>query len=202
MWWLIKSLRAKSNCADSKRLSKRGVLNGALLCITFLSLSSLHGCGWHLRSASPLQAELQHIAILTSQPTAVSAALSKKLRFSGATISADADTQLQILNETYTKKSSTISTSGSASSFIISYAVDFSLAQDGKVLLNKQTIERKKYIQYSSIGFSQEEETIKRQMAEDISQQILRRIHAVPIAAKTTQPTMIQEEITIIENNL
>ena len=158
-----------------------------LLLATFLALS-LGACGFHLRNALTLPADLGPVRVIAVDPySALGESLAQALERAGATpAAADAKgpvATLQIVSERWANTPLAIDQLGRAQEYTLRYAVAFTLTRaDGAVLVPRQVIELSRdYVAppSDSIGQASESELLARELRREMTASVLRRVEAV-----------------------
>ena len=157
----------------------------------------LSGCGFHLRNALNLPANLGPVRVLaTDQYSALAENLADGLQRAGAQ-SAPADATegvatLQVLSEQWADTPISYDQYGRAQEFSLRYAVVFTLRRaDASVAVPQQAVElARDYLApaVDSIGKASERELLVRELRRDMATAILRRVDAA-----TQQPAPVSE---------
>ena len=159
-----------------------------------LATALLSGCGFHLRNALSLPANLGPVRVLASdQYSALAENLAAALARAGAEAApADATTgvaTLQVLSEQWADTPISQDQYGRAQEFSLRYAVVFSLRRaDDTVVVPQQAVElARDYLApaIDSIGRASERELLVRELRRDMATAILRRVDA---ATKKSPP--------------
>ncbi|MGH8085049.1 MAG: LPS assembly lipoprotein LptE [Lysobacter sp.] len=159
-----------------------------LLCLTLAStaLLALSACGFQLRDALSLPADLDPVKVVSiDRYSPLAESLAESLTRAGA-VPATPDVAnpavLGILVERWGDTPISVDERGRAQEFNLRYAVVFELRNgDGTVLVPQQNIElARAYISspISSIGTESERETLMRELQREMAASILRRIDA------------------------
>lgn len=164
-----------------------------LVCGLLLLLS---GCGFHLRNALVLPADLGPLAVTARDPySPLADSLARSMERAGATAAAaDAEgaTRLEVMSEKWNDLPIAIDTSGRAQEFSLRYAVVFRLRRaDGSEIVPQQAVELSRdYIAppADSIGRNSERELLVDEMRKDMTAAILRRIDAALRGAPAGTP--------------
>ncbi|OUR84067.1 lipoprotein B transmembrane [Cycloclasticus sp. 46_120_T64] len=160
----------------------------AVLLLTVLAVV-LTACGFKLRGAFNLPAELQKIYVVGGQGADLRDDLNEMLAFSAEVVSrtADADAILTINKEELDSRTLSVDSRGKVRESEIEYSVVYSLVMaDGTVLLEKEgLLLTRDFIDDENdvIGRSNESDIIKRDLKRDAAQQILRRVQALNVNA-------------------
>lgn len=160
-----------------------------ILIILVLALA-LPGCGFQLRKALSLPADLGPISVTASNPySPLAQSLAKALERAGAVAApADAGNQaarLEIVSERWADTPISVDQLGRAQEFTMRYAVVFALRRAGEGngdLVPQQVIELSRdYVAppADSIGKASERELLTRELRREMTASILRRIDAV-----------------------
>lgn len=155
------------------------------LSAAFLVLA-LSACGFHLRGAMALPANLDPVKVVsTDRYSPLAATLAEALTRAGAT-PATPDTEnpavLELLAERWGSTPVSVDERGRAQEFSLRYAVVFELRNgDGTLLVPRQNIElARDYISVpnASIGTEGERDILVREMRREMAASVLRRIDA------------------------
>lgn len=149
-------------------------------------LLPLAGCGFHLRNALVLPADVGPVAVTARDPySPLGDSLARAMERAGATpatAGAEGATTLEVLSEKWNDLPLSIDTAGRAQEFSLRYAVVFRLRHaDGTDIVPQQAVELSRdYIAppADSIGRNSERELLVEEMRKDMSAAILRRIDA------------------------
>lgn len=156
----------------------------------------LSGCGFHLRNALSLPANLGPVRVLASdQYSALAENLADGLQRAGAVaapVEATAGVAtLQVISEQWADTAISNDQFGRAQEFSLRYAVVFTLRRaDDSVVVPQQAVELSRdYLApaVDSIGKASERELLVRELRRDMATAILRRVdaatkHAAPVA--------------------
>ena len=164
------------------------------LAVIVLAATLLTGCGFHLRNALNLPANLGPIRVLASDPySALAENLAEGLKRAGAQAApADATegvATLQVISEQWADTPISYDQFSRAQEFTLRYAVIFTLRRaDGSVAVPQQAVELgRDYLApaVDSIGKASERELLVRELRRDMAVAILRRVDAAskPVAA-------------------
>jgi len=164
------------------------------LAVFVLAATLLTGCGFHLRNALNLPANLGPIRVLASDPySALAENLAEGLKRAGAQAApADATegvATLQVISEQWADTPISYDQFSRAQEFTLRYAVIFTLRRaDGSVAVPQQAVELgRDYLApaVDSIGKASERELLVRELRRDMAVAILRRVDAAskPVAA-------------------
>jgi len=164
------------------------------LAVFVLAATLLTGCGFHLRNALNLPANLGPIRVLASDPySALAEDLAEGLKRAGAQAApADATegvATLQVISEQWADTPISYDQFSRAQEFTLRYAVIFTLRRaDGSVAVPQQAVELgRDYLApaVDSIGKASERELLVRELRRDMAVAILRRVDAAskPVAA-------------------
>lgn len=156
--------------------------------IAFVLIAALlSGCGFHLRNALNLPANLGPVRVLASdQYSALAENLAEGLQRAGAQAApADATTgvaTLQVVSEQWADTPISQDQFGRAQEFALRYAVVFTLRRaDDSVVVPQQAVELSRdYLApaLDSIGKTSERELLVRELRRDMATAILRRVDA------------------------
>ena len=164
------------------------------LAVLSLSAALLSGCGFHLRNALNLPADLGPVRVLAADPySPLGDMLAEGLQRAGAQAApaeaADGVATLQVLSEQWVDTPISNDQSGRAQEYALRYAVVFSLRRaDGSTAVPQQAVElARDYLApaVDSIGKASERELLVRELRRDMAAAILRRVDA---ASKPSAP--------------
>ena len=146
----------------------------------------LSGCGFHLRNALVLPADLGPVRVEADDPYSPHAdSLERALERAGA-LTADAGSEdvavLDVVSERWADSPLSVDAQGRAQEFTLRYAVVFEMrAADGTVRVPLQVVELSRdYVSPPSnaIGTDSEREILARELRREMGAAILRRIDA------------------------
>ena len=155
------------------------------LCLTLLL--PLAGCGFHLRNAVSLPADLGPVAVVSADRySPLGDSVARLLETAGATAADPAATdgiaKLELLSERWADTPIAIDQFGRAQEYSLRYAVVFRMVRaDGTALVPQQAIEMSRdYVAppTDAVGSNSERELLVREMRRDMSAAIMRRIDA------------------------
>ena len=164
------------------------------LAVLALSAVLLSGCGFHLRNALNLPADLGPVRVLAADPySPLGDMLAEGLQRAGAQAApaeaTDGVATLQVLSEQWVDTPISNDRSGRAQEYALRYAVVFSLHRaDGSTAVPQQAVElARDYLApaVDSIGKASERELLVRELRRDMAAAILRRVDA---ASKPSAP--------------
>jgi LPS-assembly lipoprotein len=149
---------------------------------------ALSACGFHLRDALTLPADLGPVRVVARDPySPLAESLAQALERAGATPApenaGDEVSTLQVLSEKFADTPISVDQFGRAQEFSLRYAVVFELRRGGggEDLVPRQAIELSRdYVAspVDSLGKNSERELLSREMRREMTQSILRRIDA------------------------
>jgi LPS-assembly lipoprotein len=154
----------------------------------------LSGCGFHLRNALNLPANLGPVRVLAADSySPLSDMLAEGLQRAGAQPAAVDATEgvatLQVISEQWADTPISQDPSGRAQEYALRYAVIFSLHRaDGSVAVPQQAVELSRdYLAppVDSIGKASEREMLVKELRRDMAAAILRRVDAASKPAAT-----------------
>lgn len=157
------------------------------LAILALSAALLSGCGFHLRNALNLPANLGPVRVLgVDSFSPLADLLAEGLQRAGAQAASVDATEgaatLQVLSEQWADTPISHDQSGRAQEYALRYAVVFSLRRaDGSTAVPQQAVElARDYLApaVDSIGKTSERELLVRELQRDMAAAILRRVDA------------------------
>ena len=166
--------------------------------LAFVLLLALAGCGFHLRNALLLPADIGPLQVVAGDPySELVVDLEQALARAGAEIvpsgtpAAEGEyATLHIIGERWGNTPISIDQFGRSQEFTLRYAVIFSMQHaDGSDLVPQQAIElARDYVSVPtrSIGTEGEREILAREMRREMVTSILRRIDAVSRLARET----------------
>ena len=179
------------------RHAAANALRPATAVLLALLLSLLAGCGFHLRDALLLPADLGPLRVVARDADSpLVLGLRDALRRAGATVvdpaaavpAGEDDATLRIVSERWGDTPISIDQFGRSQEFTLRYAVIFRLQRaDGTDLVPQQAIElARDYVSVptQSIGTEGEREILAREMRREMVTSILRRIDAVSRLAR------------------
>ena len=163
-----------------------------LLTVLALALglvAGLAGCGFHLRNALKLPADVPAVKVVSTTPySELVTALERSLQSAGAKIAPDDDSdphvaRLDVVSERWGDLPIALDAQGRAQEFSLRYAVIFTcLRPDGSVLVPEQAIEMSRdYVSEptDATGTTTEREILANELRREMSASILRRIDSV-----------------------
>ena len=162
-----------------------------------LAAALLTGCGFHLRNALNLPANLGPVRVLASDPySALAENLADGLERAGAQAApADATegvATLQVISEQWADTPISHDQFGRAQEYALRYAVVFSMQRaDGSMAVPQQAVELSRdYLApvVDSIGKASEREMLVVELRRDMAAAILRRVDAASKPAAAAQP--------------
>ena len=164
------------------------------LALLVLAASLLAGCGFHLRNALNLPADLGPVRVLAAERySPLAELLADGLARAGAVAAPPEATDnvatLQVLSEQWADTPISHDQFGRAQEFTLRYAVIFSMRRaDDSVVVPQQAVELgRDYLAppVDSIGKASERELLVRELRRDMAAAILRRVDAAskPVAA-------------------
>jgi len=152
------------------------------LCALCISLVS---CGFKLRGAVVLPADLQKMFVAGSINSDLVRDLKDSLRYSVTVVKqqADADAILSIVQEESTNRTLSVDSNGRIREAELQYSVTYNVikANGDVVIANETLLLARDYINDENdvIGRTNESNVITRDLKRDAAQQILRRLHAL-----------------------
>lgn len=165
-------------------MSRSPLLRPMLVLLLSLALAA---CGFHLRDALVLPADLGPLRVVSQDPySPLAESVSEALTRAGAVAAATGSTQnvatLRIASERWASMPLSVDAAGRAQEYTLRYAVVFRLNRaDGSDLVPQQVIELSRdYISVptNSAGTEGEREILTRELRRDMVASILRRIDA------------------------
>ena len=165
------------------------------LAVLALAAALLTGCGFHLRNALNLPANLGPVRVLAADPySPLGELLADGLKRAGAQAAAadaaDGVATLQVISEQWADTPISHDQFGRAQEFTLRYAVIFSMRRaDDSIVVPQQAVELgRDYLApaVDSIGKASERELLVRELRRDMAAAILRRVDAAskPAAAQ------------------
>ena len=163
------------------------------LAILALSAALLSGCGFHLRNALNLPADLGPVRVLAADRySPLGDLLAEGLQRAGAQAApaeaSEGVATLQVISEQWADTPISNDQSGRAQEYALRYAVVFSLRRaDGSTAVPQQAVELSRdYLApaVDSVGRDSERELLVRELRKDMAAAILRRVDAAskPVA--------------------
>ena len=158
----------------------------------------LQGCGWHLRGAQPLPAQLQSLHLQTaSDNSKFSRSLRRSLKAMDVSLTdwiSDAAYTLNV--SAIASKRRTLSTTGSAK--IAEYALTSTItyvihSREGQQLVAPTQLSTEKTYLYNSnnaVSSSEEEGLLRKEMQRELIQQLIRRYRAI----NPTPSSVVEDE--------
>lgn len=167
--------------------------------LTILALAiGLAGCGFHLRNALKLPADVPAVQVVSTTPySELVTALERSLQSAGAKIAPDDDSdphvaRLDVVSERWGDLPIALDAQGRAQEFSLRYAVIFVFKRpDGSVLVPQQVVELSRdYVAppVDATGTTTEREILADELRKDMAASILRRIDSVVRANGITAP--------------
>lgn len=163
-----------------------------LLTVLALALglvAGLAGCGFHLRNALKLPADVPAVKVVSTTPySELVTALERSLQSAGAKIAPDDDSdphvaRLDVVSERWGDLPIALDAQGRAQEFSLRYAVIFVFKRpDGSVLVPQQVVELSRdYVSppVDATGTTTEREILADELRKDMAASILRRIDSV-----------------------
>lgn len=163
-----------------------------LLTVLALALglvAGLAGCGFHLRNALKLPADVPAVKVVSTTPySELVTALERSLQSAGAKIAPDDDSdphvaRLDVVSERWGDLPIALDAQGRAQEFSLRYAVIFVFKRpDGSVLVPQQVVELSRdYVAppVDATGTTTEREILADELRKDMAASILRRIDSV-----------------------
>lgn len=157
-----------------------------LAILAFLMPLALAGCGFHLRGAVEIPAELSPMYIQAPAGSAVRPAIEDQIRGGSvrlASNAADARLILRILSEDRTNRVAAVDANGKILAYELHYLVRFdAVGADGRQLVPPQTLDLIRNFDNPDVevlGKQLEEEMIYSDLAVDAADRILMRLRAV-----------------------
>lgn len=170
------------------------------IALTIVFACLLSSCGFQLRDAIALPADMGPLQVVSRNPySPLAESLSQALTRAGAEIplegSADDVATLQIVSEAWRSTPLSVDAFGRAQEYTLRYAVFFVMKHaDGSVIVPQQGVElMRDYVSSptSSIGTASEQELLANEMRREMVASILRRIDAIaraPVPVSTPAP--------------
>lgn len=156
----------------------------AISCFLLVLLPLVSSCGFHFAGQHFVSASISPLYLQTSQVDRnMDKSLQKMLKASQVSLTEERSSAAAILHvfgERVDRKVLTVNVDARVREYELRYLVLFDLKKpDGTALINPQRIELFRdytYDEFSLLGKENEEETLRRELAEDAVAQILRRI--------------------------
>ena len=168
--------------------------------LPFILVLALPACGFQLRDALTLPADMDPIKVVSTSPySPLADRLEQSLSRAGAAVATDAGRKpavLQIKAERWGDTPLSVDARGRAQEFSLRYAVVFELRNgDGSVLVPEQSLELSRdYISVptNSIGTEGEREILVRELQREMAASILRRISAASTVDEVSEDSSKQ----------
>lgn len=170
-------------------------LYALLACSAVLVIS---GCGYQLRGADPgVAAQFSRIFVQPSVSAALESELKRQLHESGVTVTksaAKADAVLILSNEQFDRRVLSVDgDTGKVLEYELGYEVKLKATRaDGSVLLEPRNITVLRDITFDRnavLGKFEEEQTVRREMTEDVAQAILFGLQTIENPVTPQKPT-------------
>jgi len=164
-----------------------------------LLLLTLTACGFHLRGAVQLPAELNEMALRDAKPpTDILPELRRALVSEGIRLSETAPRVLQLVGERYGKRVLSVDSVGRAQEYGLSYTVDFALLDEsGALWLAPQSVTETRDLLFDAnavLGTAGEEAQLRAEMRRDAVLQILQRLQkASPLRTVPPHPNPLPQ---------
>ena len=170
------------------------------ICWVFIAVL-LSGCGWHLQAVRPLPAELLPVYLqLTDTHSVFARSLQAGLESAGIETTRDlgrAGAVLSITQDKSTRQISSVSAFNQPQQYQIDYQIEFSFERHHKEalppsaavqaqLIASQLITASRTMSYDvnlALAKDREARSIEELLAEQLTQQILRRLNYLPVSA-------------------
>jgi LPS-assembly lipoprotein len=168
-----------------KRLENTNLHHLVHLIFLCVLCASMVSCGFKLRGAVELPADLQKIFIVGSVSSELVRDLKNSLQYSATVVKqqADADAILSIVQEESTNRTLSVDSNGRIREAELQYSVTYNVkkANGDTVIDNDTLLLARDYINDENdvIGRTNESNIITRDLKRDAAQQILRRLHAL-----------------------
>ena len=144
-----------------------------LILITILLISA---CGYHLRAANSLAKNYPELQLSIKNQSLLKQALIKALIASDVKLLKQSDIKLQITKDSLRKVIQSIGANNQVQEYRLEYDLEYQLAD-----LNKKTVHLEKDYSFDIqqiSGGQQEEQTLRKQLSEDMAWAIIRQINA------------------------
>jgi LPS-assembly lipoprotein len=176
-----------------------GMIKGSMAraLIAALLVLALPACGFHLRNALSLPADLGPVRVVSNDPySPLAESLADALERAGATPASDANAAdtatLVVQSERWGNTPISIDQFGRAQEYSLRYAVIFALRRaDGSLVMPRQAVELSRdYVASPTdlIGSESEREILTRELRREMSAAILRRVDAASRVSTTPAP--------------
>jgi LPS-assembly lipoprotein len=154
-----------------------------LLTLTLLSVISLAGCGFQLRGSYQLPPQLQQASISAPQFSEVAEQVRERFTLAGVEVlesSSSAHTHVEILRDSLTRRTLSLSASGQVAEYELIYTVDYQLRAPEQ---RAQTLQVEVFRDYQddpnfALAKTREREVLVAEMREQAAQQLLRQVIA------------------------
>lgn len=161
-----------------------------LLTSILVGVLFLQGCGWHLRGAEPLPAELQTLHVKTaSENSNLSRTLSNSLRSMGVKLTDTASAAPYTLSVSNVhKERRVLSTTGTAkvAEYVLTSSLSYSVTDNsGEKLIKPTRISTEKtylFNRNNAVSAFEEESLLREEMQRDLIQQLTRHYRSLKAA--------------------
>lgn len=156
----------------------------------------LQGCGWHLRGAQPLPAELQTLHLQTaSESSKFSRELKRAFRTMDVNLTdsiSDAPHALSVSNIHNDRRVLSTTSTAKVAEYLLTSAITYSVSDaNGEKLVEPTTISTEESYLYNSdnaISSYEEESLLREEMRKELIQQLIRRYRALnPVTDAATE---------------
>lgn len=165
--------------------SQRNPMTAARVCVLCLLAALLAGCGFHLRRAVVLPANMQRMHLSVAGDGKLLRQLSRALELSGvqlAKASGPGVAELEVPVARFRTEALTVGGFAKVREYTVRYHVEFSVINgDGKAVLAGQHIDMSREFTYDSreaLGTATAQEQIRDSLVKDMVQAILRHLQA------------------------
>lgn len=154
-----------------------------LLTLTLLTTVSLAGCGFQLRGSYQLPPQLQQASITAPQFSEVAEQVRERFTLAGVEVletSSAEHTQVEILRDSLTRRTLSLSASGQVAEYELIYTVDYQLRAPQQAARAFQVEVFRDYQDDPNFALAKtrEREVLVAEMREQAAQQLLRQVIA------------------------
>lgn len=158
----------------------------------------LAACGFHLRGHEPLPPQLQTISILSSSPySPLVKQLEQTFEASHVTVvkkGQQAPILLKILNDDFSRGSSSVGASGQVTTYSLTYNVSFQLlTHDGKPITQAMNVSSTRSYSVSAnqvLGDTNVQNNLQEEMQRDVVYQLFNRLRSREVIKALTSTTL------------
>lgn len=173
----------------------RLLLSCAVLGATLLA----SGCGFHLRGTGVDSVDLNQLDV-TAQNRYGRAyeQVVEALELSGVQVTSTSTYQLQLLQESETRRAASYTTSATTAEYELTSNLTFQIAdRQGRALIGPETLAtRRIYVNDKDniIGTTEEEELLRREMRQDLTRQLLFRLSSITESELSSRESRLDQQ--------